>query len=150
MHANLVAAELEIPRVVVPPAPGNFSALGLLGADLRHNYVQTRLSLTRETPPEAIRATLEALVERGRRQLAADGVRPEDASFQRWLGVRYRGQLFEIDTPLEPGVRSIAEIERAFYAIHEARYGHSVEAETEIVNYRVSAFGSLPKPDLDQ
>ena len=149
MHANLVAAELEIPRVVVPPAPGNFSALGLLGADLRHNYVQTRLSLTRETPPEAIRATLEALVERGRRQLAADGVRPEDASFQRWLGVRYRGQLFEIDTPLDPGMGSIEQIERAFYALHEARYGHSVEAETEIVNYRVSAFGSLPKPRLD-
>ena len=146
MHANLVAAELELPRVIVPPAPGNFSAFGLLVSDLRHNYVRTRLSLTRQTPLAALAATFEELVEQGRRQLAADGVAPQAARFQRWLGLRYRGQFFELDTPFEPGAASVEQLERDFWALHEQRYGHSVEAETEIVNYRVSAFGSLPKP----
>src|SRR5918999_4381164 len=112
MHATLVAAELEMPRVIVPPAPGNFSAFGLLVSDLRHNYVRTRLSLTRQTPLAAIKAAFEELVELGRRQLAADGVAPAAARFQRWLGLRYRGQFFEIDTPFEPATESVEEIER--------------------------------------
>jgi N-methylhydantoinase A len=149
LHATLVAAELELPRVLVPPAPGNFSAFGLLVADLRHNYVQTRLNLTRETPLEEIRATLEALVEQGRRQLAEDGAAPEAMRFERWLGLRYRGQFFELDTPFDPDSATIDGLERAFWTLHEHRYGHSVEAATEIVSYRVSAFGRLPKPALN-
>jgi N-methylhydantoinase A len=148
LHANLVAAELELPRVLVPPAPGNFSAFGLLVADLRHNYVQTRLSLTRDTPLEVIRSTLEVLVDQGRRQLAEDGVSAEAMRFERWLGLRYRGQFFELDTPFDPDGATIDGLERAFWALHEQRYGHSVEAATEIVSYRVSAFGRLPKPAL--
>jgi N-methylhydantoinase A len=149
MHANLVAAELELPLVLVPPAPGNFSAFGLLTADLRHNYVQSRLGLTRDTPLEQIRTTLEVLVEQGRRQLAEDGVPPEAMRFERWLGLRYRGQFFELDTPFHPDTTTIEGLERDFWSLHEQRYGHSVEAATEIVSYRVSAFGWLPKPALD-
>ncbi|HEX2174154.1 MAG TPA: hydantoinase/oxoprolinase family protein, partial [Dehalococcoidia bacterium] len=147
MHANLIAAELEMPRVIIPLAPGNFSALGVLAADLRHNYVETLLSPTRETSPETVRTALARLTDRGRQQLTADGVRPEDARFELSVGLRYRGQLFEIDAPVAPGLTDLGPVERAFYALHESRYGHSVDAETEIVNVRLSAFGSLPKPE---
>ena len=41
MHAADLAAELQIPRVIVPEAPGLFSALGLLWADLRADFVAT-------------------------------------------------------------------------------------------------------------
>src|SRR5262249_58090703 len=43
VHAVDLALDLQMPQVVIPPAPGVSSALGLLTADFRHDYVQTLL-----------------------------------------------------------------------------------------------------------
>ena len=43
LHAAGVAKELSIPKVIIPQMPGNFSAVGMLVADLRHDYLQTYL-----------------------------------------------------------------------------------------------------------
>src|SRR5579883_1420957 len=40
-HAAALAAELDIPEIIVPPAPGAFSALGLAMADLKRDYSRT-------------------------------------------------------------------------------------------------------------
>ena len=55
MHAVAVAEELGIADVIIPQHPGNFSALGLLSSDLRHDYVKT--------PFHGLRAAVEGLVE---------------------------------------------------------------------------------------
>jgi N-methylhydantoinase A len=44
LHAVLVARELQMPRVIIPNAPGHFSAYGMLVADLRRDYVRTRFT----------------------------------------------------------------------------------------------------------
>src|SRR5207237_10034898 len=44
MHASALARELHVPRVIVPPAPGHFSAWGMLMSDLRHDLVQTHFA----------------------------------------------------------------------------------------------------------
>src|SRR5207249_6531612 len=36
-----MARQLEMRRIVVPPAPGLFSSFGLLFADVEHHYVRT-------------------------------------------------------------------------------------------------------------
>ena len=43
MHALALAEEIGIPRVLVPRHPGNFSALGLLASDIKHDDVRTRV-----------------------------------------------------------------------------------------------------------
>lgn len=43
LHAAAVAKELKIPKVIIPPMPGIFCAIGMLVADLRHDYGQTYL-----------------------------------------------------------------------------------------------------------
>ena len=41
LHANAIARELDIPEVIIPLSPGVSSALGLLLADIRHDFVRT-------------------------------------------------------------------------------------------------------------
>jgi N-methylhydantoinase A len=150
MHAAFIAEELGIGRILIPPAPGNFSALGLLLADHRWNLVRTRIAPTRETPPSLIRETFRELEEEARQEVSLwDGVDPDGVTFERWLGMRYLGQWYETDVPFNPAWEGPADVARDFHRLHQERYGHCDETEeTEVVNYRVSAYGPLPKPGL--
>ena len=51
LHAAALADELGISEVLCPPIPGAFSALGLVGTDLRRDYVQTLFTLADATDP---------------------------------------------------------------------------------------------------
>ncbi|MDP6484274.1 MAG: hydantoinase/oxoprolinase family protein, partial [Nitrospinota bacterium] len=148
MHAAQIAEELAIGRILVPPAPGNFSALGLLLADHGLNLVRTRPAPARETPLSLVTDTLRELEEEGRARLSGEGRRePGEISVGRSVGLRYVGQWYEIDVPFDPRWKKPEDIEKDFHRLHQERYGHCDEAEnTEIVNYRVSAYASLPKP----
>src|SRR4029079_3445809 len=70
--AALVAEELRIGRVVVPPHPGLFSALGLLLADLKRTYERTEL-----VPLDRVAAGFERLEEQAAAELAGYGYAPE-------------------------------------------------------------------------
>ncbi|MFQ5915675.1 MAG: hypothetical protein ACE5JS_21090, partial [Nitrospinota bacterium] len=84
----------------------------------------------------------------GRRNLASlDGKKPMKVTFDHWLGIRYLGQWYEIAVPFDPGWRTPSDFVRDFHRLHRERYGHCDEKEeTEVVNYRVSAYAPLPKP----
>ncbi|MDP6617930.1 MAG: hydantoinase/oxoprolinase family protein, partial [Nitrospinota bacterium] len=150
MHAAQIAEELAIGRILVPPAPGNFSALGLLLADHGLNLVRTRLAPARETPLPLVTDTLRGLETEGRARLSGEGRRePGEISVGRSVGLRYVGQWYEIDVPFDPRWKNPEDIEKDFHRLHQERYGHCDEAEnTEIVNYRVSVYASLPKPEF--
>ena len=79
MHALALADEIGIPRVLVPRHPGNFSALGLLASDIKHDDVRTRVGPLRERWPllAELFAEMEAAA---RRQLELEGFRPDAAA----------------------------------------------------------------------
>jgi N-methylhydantoinase A len=146
MHATDVAAELGIPRVLVPPYPGNFSALGLLVSDVKHDDVRTRIALLRAAvgAAEALFADMER---QAASTLAAQGFAPGARRLERSLDLRYLGQAFELNVPV--GSRLDAgTIERDFHRRHEATYGHANPGGVvELVNVRLSAYGVVAKPE---
>jgi N-methylhydantoinase A len=146
MHAALIAAELEMPRVVVPPAPGNFSAFGALIADLRRDYVRTRLLPPRGTALAEVEQVFAELEGEARADLAAEGVPAERIGLVRALGMRFVGQSWELLVRLPARIDTMADLERAFQQAHERRYGHVSEGAAEIVNFRLTATGAVPKP----
>jgi N-methylhydantoinase A len=148
LHAAHVAEELGMRTVVIPPLPGNFSAFGLLIADMRRDFVQTRVSLTSAVSPETIRAILQDLVAQGRRELTDAGFEPERMRFAATLDMRYSGQSFELPVSGPLDVPDIASIERAFEKVYIAQYGATTQAQIEIVNYRIAAWGLTDKPTL--
>ncbi|MGE0751753.1 MAG: hydantoinase/oxoprolinase family protein [Variibacter sp.] len=148
LHAAEVAEELGMETVVVPPLPGNFSALGLLIADVRRDFVWTRVSQTASTDVADVRAALQTLLREGEEELAAAGFAPERRRFSASLDMRYLGQSFELSVPVSLDVASMKDIERAFGEVYAARYGAANDAVIEIVSYRLAAWGLSDKPTL--
>jgi N-methylhydantoinase A len=148
MHALALADEIGIPRVLVPRHPGNFSALGLLASDVKHDDVRTRVGLLAERWPllDALFADMEG---GARRQLELDGFAPADQRMLRSLDLRYRGQAFELN--VEHRGEPLEAVAAAFHERHRAMYGHADPgAAIELVSARLSAYGVVPRPAAER
>ena len=142
LFAAEMARSLEIGAVLVPPAPGVFSALGLLDADVEHHLVRTFLRpLTAETAGE-IEGALALLEGEATRLLAGEGY-VQTAQLHRFVDLKYFGQSFELTVPLPAdwsGGGSVAALSTAFAREHERTYGHAAEGDPiQLVNLRVTA-----------
>jgi N-methylhydantoinase A len=149
MHAVALAEELDITEVIVPWAPGTFSAWGMLQSDIRHDMARTFYAPLAATTPEAIEAIFSELEEQGREVLRAEEVPDERMSFVCTADMRYVGQEYFVnmvvphDEPISE--RSVATMTERFHEAYQIRYGHSTPgAPLELVNLRVIAVGSLP------
>jgi N-methylhydantoinase A len=152
LHALEIARELSIPTVVVPRLPAIFSAVGMLMADLRHDYVQTHYtSLANAELPE-LAAMFDELVALGSERLHSEGVDEAARTFERSLDLRYAGQEFALPIPVAPAellAGDAAAVRARFDAAHQHRYGYATpEEEVEMVNLRVVARGARERPVL--
>src|SRR5689334_8597488 len=102
LHAAALAAELGMAEVICPPIPGAFSALGLIGADLRRDYVQTLFVTTEAADPAAVEAAFAALEQKGDAMLDGAGVASQRRRFERSVDARYRRQSYELAVTVAP------------------------------------------------
>jgi N-methylhydantoinase A len=149
LHAVEIARELQIPTVIVPNLPAHFSALGMLLADVRQDYVRTYYKRLVEADYAALAAIFAELLRDGHTTLDRAGVAAAARGFQYWLDLRYVGQEFWLQIPVtEEDIRngdSVA-IQRRFSEIHDQRFGHAALGEPlELVNLRLTAIGARPK-----
>ncbi len=141
LHACDLAAALSIPKVLVPENPGLLSALGMLLSDVIKDYSRTRLCLTADVLPEEIESLFVPLADRALDDMDDEGIPPGDVRLERFLDMRYRGQSYEVTVPY------VSDFEREFHREHQRMYGHhDPERETEIVNVRLRAVGTVEKP----
>jgi len=145
-----VADEIGMTKVLVPPSPGTLCALGALSADVANGFVHSLLCPLVQAQSALAQAyrTLEA---DARAWLAAEAT-PGVARHRVTLAadMRYAGQSYEIDVPLEPdwvmGGR-LDEIAQAFHAMHRRVYAHADPTDpTELVDLRLTIHGTMPKP----
>ena len=144
MHALALADEIGLLRVLVPRHPGNFSALGLLASDIKHDDVRTRVGHLRERG--ALLAGLFAEMEdAARRRLEQEGFGADEQRLLRSLDLRYRGQAFELN--VAAGAETALDaVEDAFHQRHLGAYSHANrDAAIELVNARLAAYGVVPK-----
>ncbi|MGE5537965.1 MAG: hydantoinase/oxoprolinase family protein [Gemmatimonas sp.] len=145
LHTAEIARELHIPTLIIPRVPGHFSALGMLLADLRHDYVRTYYKPLEACDFTAVEGIFAELIDEGSALLKAEGVAEKDMTFQRFLDMRYIGQEFPIQTPIgaeELARRDIPTLRAAFDRTHDRRFGHQAADEpVEIVNLRLTAKG---------
>lgn len=150
LHASAIAREIGIRRVIIPFAPGHFSAYGMLFSDLRYDYVRScfqKLATADFGDVEALFADMET---RGQAAIAASSVRPEQIVTTRYADMRYVGQehavAVEIDRELFERQDRHA-IKQAFDAVHLQRYGTSAPKEpAELVSLRATVLGVMRKP----
>lgn len=143
VHAVTLAQSLEIPRVVVPPVPGLFSALGLLFPEIEHHYVRTHKRRLHELGVEDGERVFAQLEAEGRRALAAEGYPDARVVVSRLVDARYLGENSELTIPFPDCGRDVARALRdRFDQEHERTYGYrSADEVVEIVNLRVITRG---------
>ena len=152
VHAARLAEELEIPRVLVPPIPGGFSALGLVATDVRRDYARTFYAPLATTSPGDVAAALAAMEDEARAMLRRAGVPERRWELTRAADCRYPRQAYELTVPVAPGAvdaGTLRRLERDFHDRHRTTYGHaSPDEPVQCVNLRVSAVGRLAPLDV--
>jgi N-methylhydantoinase A len=150
LHAMQIAREIGIRKVIVPGAPGVFSAFGMLFSDLRYDYVRTWLTRLDDAPFDRLERIYRDLEAQGRNAIAGASVKPQEVMLKRAADMRYVGQEHAVTVDLPHAVfgkRDRAEIKRLFDAMHEQRYGTSApEERAEIVSLRATVTGRMRKP----
>ncbi|MEZ0290491.1 MAG: hydantoinase/oxoprolinase family protein [Sulfolobales archaeon] len=133
-HALDIAEELGIRRVLIPPHPGLFSALGMLFAD-------EKIELRRSYPRDLEREFRELEDSLRRKMKKID-------FFIRYADVRYRGQGWELTIPLPEHSLDLESVERIFRERHKNTYGFTLDKPIEIVTIRVFGVARYSRPRL--
>ncbi|WP_416444926.1 hydantoinase/oxoprolinase family protein [Leucobacter sp. HNU] len=144
-----VARELGIPEVIVPPGQGAFSALGMLMADVQHDYSRTSLQALEDLDAAAADALYAGMEAEARQTLRSEGFPDDRMVFHRVVAVRYSGQehAVTVDYP-EGGSDPRAAIRAEFDRLHLRQYGHTMDDPIETTTLRLGAVGIVDKPEL--
>jgi N-methylhydantoinase A len=141
VHANAIAREAEMPRLLVPPSPGIFSATGLLTTDLKRDAATTVMRRADKVSAAELDVVFEELERDGAEELTAEGLPRDRVEFVRALDMRYVGQSYELAVPAGD------ELIERFHAHHERVYGFAAPTEpVEIVSVRLTSVGRIAKP----
>ncbi len=148
LHAPILARQLHIRTIVIPNAPGQFSAWGMLMTDLRQDVVRTRVLACDEGTWPRIAAGLEDL---GREALESFSPERHGGIVRTWiqqaLDMRYVGQEHTVRTPVTRGEPASAVLER-FHALHARAYAFRLDEGVEAVNFHATVWGEVAKPEM--
>jgi len=145
-----LAGDLDIGRIVIPPHPGLFSALGLLAASVEQLYTRSVLTSLLQLDPARGNAILGEMQARAELDLAGEGFGKDRIEVARFADLRYRKQISELMLPLpeQPlDAASLAALAEAFHAEHERTYGYRIRDEqVELVAFKLRARGHRRNP----
>lgn len=152
MMACYLARALSMPRVLVPMTPGVLSALGGLIADTKNDFVKTTYYDLGAASLAQLREDAAELERDARAWMSEQADAGDKAEVRVSADMRYRGQSFEIDTPLPLQLLVDGDLDgvrHAFHAEHARLYGHSDEgAQIQVVALRLVITAGTPKPAL--
>lgn len=142
VHAAGLAELLDIKKILVPPAPGLFSSLGLIFADIEHHLVRSRFMPLSEAGD--LSAELAELGRAGHELLARHGQPEAEREIEFTLGLRYAGQTEELEIPVGKDVAA------RFHDAHRREFGYSTDEPIQLVSLRAACRGTkrqVPLPE---
>ena len=146
LHVAEIAMELGISKVIIPPYPGVFSALGLLLADYKHEALISVLKPVDELREETIEVLASKLEDKLTLMLMNEGIPKNRIKIMRFLDMRYRGQEYTITIPYRGSLHNAIN---EFLRNHLLRYGFTIPGEViEVTTLRVTAVGLVDKPNI--
>ncbi len=153
MHAAALARELRVKKVIIPANPGVFSAWGMLMTDLRQDFIRTFIHRTDQIEPAGLTAIFKEMETQARLNLQQQGVAEERILFQRFADMRYKGQEHTVKVPVPAGELTAVQLHtlnEQFHQLHRQAYTFRLEAPIELVNYHMTALGTVEKPAMQK
>jgi N-methylhydantoinase A len=144
---------LNMQACIVPPNPGNLSAFGLLAVDWRTDQIVTKVMHQDSVDLGAIAGIYSKLEAEAVDTLARDGIERSRMRLMREADVRYAGQSMEVRVPAPGGAIDasfLATLIDTFNAAHKRNFGYNYagQQKIEMVNFCVSGFGLIERPEL--
>jgi len=136
--AVAIARELGMRTVLIPPAPGVFSAAGLLFSNIEHTQQRSVFKRTTDIDDATVAAHFDTLTRDVLVEMHNEGIAEQRITLRRLADLRYTGQAFELTIAVD--AMDIAVIEAAFHAEHARTYGHNSPGDpVDLINIRVVA-----------
>ncbi len=152
VEACFLAEEFHIGRVVVPPSPGTLCAQGAMTADVKSDYVKTLHRRLSATPGRLLADECRELAARARRWIEEEAPAVSASRLAYGADLRYAGQAFQIEVPIDPAWLEDTGTDRlraAFHDRHQHLYAHADRAaDVELIDLRATITGTTPKPAL--
>jgi N-methylhydantoinase A len=153
VQSAAVAQLIGMKACIVPPSPGNLAAFGLLAVDWRNDQMVTRVMPEEKIDLAAIAELYAGLEREAVERLEEDGIARDRIRLQREADIRYAGQSMEVRVPAPGGAIDqgfIAALIDSFHAAHRRTFGYDYKGEqkVELVNFCVSGFGMIERPNL--
>ncbi len=142
----LVNVVSVMPKVIVPPYSGVFSAWGMLMADLRHDFALTQVQLVNQADVKSINKTFKDLASRVRELFKIEKIRDEDVVISHEMDLRYLGQEHTLSVPVPAKITEAAKdaANKKFDELHYMAYGQNAPNEPkEVVSLKVSGLGRV-------
>ena len=152
-HAAELAKALRIHTILIPKLSSVFCALGGLISDLRHDFVRTIAVRTNTINLEDLNSVYRELEAEAHQLLKREKIAEGDRYFRRAIDIRYLGQFHEVEIDVPNGIikqEELTEVVNRFHQKHESLYAYRDTADTEIINVRLTGFGKVPKPSLQE
>ena len=137
----------------MPPAPGVLAAYGGLIADVRNDFIQTAFVDLDEASAEPLKAIAEGLRDRALSWLRSEQQFDGKARLTFSADMRYRGQSYEIEVPLDADWLdngTLEAIAKAFHREHERVYEYAdSNADIQLINLRLVVSGTADQPQFE-
>ena len=147
LHAPALAKALSIKTIIVPPFAGGLSALGMLAANVRHDFVKSQLVEASQIQPDEISLRFDELRKEANSVMRLEGFDETKVAIEAWIEMRYVGQAYELSIPIRldevlgnPAVR----LPELLADAHRQRYGFAFDNEpSELVQIGLTATAQL-------
>jgi N-methylhydantoinase A len=154
LMAALIAEEIAIDSILVPPFPGALSALGAARADIAGDLVRPVYARLHTLSASVLTEAYEALQGEAEKWIAEQSAGADAGPFRATYTaeMRYEGQGYDVPVPLAQDCLAHGDrdsIATAFHAAHRRVYGHATEAnEVWLKELRVHLSGAIPRPPM--
>ena len=152
VHALDVAAELGITKVIIPPLPGLFSALGLLFAEVEHHLIRTHYADPAHPDLDRLNAMAAELVAEATAMLEREGYDARHRDIMLSADIRYIGQDHALPVSLPShgfGPAMLGPLAEAFHREHDQLYGYRSDGErVQIIALRCIGRGLSDRPKM--
>jgi N-methylhydantoinase A len=150
LHATALAAELAIPRVVIPARPGITNAIGCVVADLRHDFVNTVNAPLPDLDMDQVHALLAEQEASGRRVIADEAVEIEDVICRRSVDMQFLGQSHILSVEIDSATPSREDLAALFQSAYWARFAVDLpEIRPVLVNLHTAVLGRRKPIPID-
>jgi N-methylhydantoinase A len=148
LHASRIMRELNLKQVLIPARPGVTSALGLLQADVKHEFISTKPQSLSQVSAETVHEIFNGIEKDAFAKFDQEGFPRSSVMLERYMDLRYQGQGYELSVAVNVDGLDTQQIRSDFDELHAKKFGHAAGSQpVEVMSYRLIGRAT---PDRDQ